>query len=218
MRYYFDFKNIQYKYYQVHQIAEIDGDKIYDLAPYGSIPEVKPANLIDILEDVKMNAIGKPKNKKECPLSCSWYDNKKNRDKFSIIKKNINNFVRNIHKVKSDDVLWTCFKGKEDKKGKHLIYEAIKGDGYTSGFLACNARATNKYGDRTKVAYCVNRFMRTVIKNFFQENGATVDEGLYAQADMLQFLWRSAIRNDKPINIYIPSERMRNLLLKWLAS
>ena len=33
---------------------------------------------------------------------------------------------------------------------------------------------------------------------------------------MLQFIWRSAIRDGKEIWIYIPSIRMRTLLKKWI--
>ena len=33
---------------------------------------------------------------------------------------------------------------------------------------------------------------------------------------MLQFIWRSAIRNGEEIWVYIPSIRMRSLLKKWI--
>ena len=33
---------------------------------------------------------------------------------------------------------------------------------------------------------------------------------------LLQWAWRSQIRNGKPIDIYIPSERMRELLNNWI--
>ena len=33
---------------------------------------------------------------------------------------------------------------------------------------------------------------------------------------MLQFIWRSAIRNGEEIWVYIPSIRMRNLLKQWI--
>ena len=33
---------------------------------------------------------------------------------------------------------------------------------------------------------------------------------------MLQFIWRSAIRDGKEIWVYIPSIRMRNLLKQWI--
>ena len=35
-------------------------------------------------------------------------------------------------------------------------------------------------------------------------------------SEMLQFLWRSAIREGKEINVYIPSIRMRKLLEQWI--
>lgn len=43
-----------------------------------------------------------------------------------------------------------------------------------------------------------------------------VDEDAYALSEMLQWIWRSSIRDGKPINIYIPSKRMRTLLMNWL--
>jgi len=33
---------------------------------------------------------------------------------------------------------------------------------------------------------------------------------------MIQWIWRSAIRDGKEIWVYIPSRRMRELLKKWL--
>ena len=41
-------------------------------------------------------------------------------------------------------------------------------------------------------------------------------EELYAINEMIQFIWRSAIRNEEQINLFLPSERMRKLLNKWL--
>ncbi|MCT9509257.1 hypothetical protein KTJ05_18660, partial [Acinetobacter baumannii] len=35
-------------------------------------------------------------------------------------------------------------------------------------------------------------------------------------SEMVQWIWRSAIREGNPINIYVPSSRMRSLLQRWL--
>ena len=43
-----------------------------------------------------------------------------------------------------------------------------------------------------------------------------MDEDLFALSEMLQFIWRSAIREGKDIHLYIPSSRMRGLLETWL--
>ncbi len=51
--------------------------------------------------------------------------------------------------------------------------------------------------------------------SFFQDNGVSVNEDLYALSELVQWLWRSRIRNGQPIDAYIPSERMRGLLDAW---
>lgn len=38
----------------------------------------------------------------------------------------------------------------------------------------------------------------------------------YALSALLQWIWRSAIRNGKKVTIYIPAPRMRQLLTDWL--
>jgi len=35
-------------------------------------------------------------------------------------------------------------------------------------------------------------------------------------SELIQWVWRSAIRDGNSINIYIPSSRMRNLFIEWL--
>lgn len=92
----------------------------------------------------------------------------------------------------------------------------MQGKGYTKGFIACNLRASNKFKSRTAIAYPVNRYISPVFIRFFENNGVTVDEDGFALSEMLQFIWRSAIRDNKEINIYIPSSRMRNLLVGWI--
>ena len=53
-------------------------------------------------------------------------------------------------------------------------------------------------------------------KSFYKKYGIEVDEEMYALSIMLQWIWRSAIREGQEINIYIPSSRMRTLLLDWM--
>lgn len=78
-----------------------------------------------------------------------------------------------------------------------------------------NLRATNKYRDRVSVAYLVNVFMNPVVKNFFQENGVEIEEDSYALSEMVQLIFRAAIRDGNPITVYVPSKCMRELLEDW---
>ena len=66
------------------------------------------------------------------------------------------------------------------------------------------------------MAFMLNLFMNPNEVNYFISQNVKVNEELLAVSDMLQWIFRSSIRDDKPINIYIPSSRMRNLLKDWL--
>ncbi|MPN24786.1 hypothetical protein SDC9_172188 [bioreactor metagenome] len=87
---------------------------------------------------------------------------------------------------------------------------------YRNSYVAVNSRATNEYKDRTVIAYIANRFQNPWIAGFFRELEITIDEEKLALAELVQCIWRSAIREDKEIHLFIPSKRMRELLQDWL--
>ncbi len=198
-RYYYDYYNIKYKY--IH-VALVDGeyqfvneDQKYNRHNY--------QNLINILSHDIMNTIGEGKTS----LSKSWYTKYEDSALIEQVKKNTINYFCNIRKCGTKDTIWTTFKDYKTK---------ISGKGYTKGFVPLNMRATNLYRDRCSLAYLVNIFLNPIVKGFFQDHGVTVDEDGYALSEMLQWIWRSAIRDGKEIYIYIPSRRMRELLQKWV--
>lgn len=159
--------------------------------------------LINICDDDKLNAIGDNKYN----LSHSWFNSSSNISLVKTLKNNITNYFINKNKAKTNTILWTTFKDQKDK---------LKGKGYTKSFISCNLRATNDYSDRYNLAYCINIFNQPFIKQFFNSKGIEINQDLYALSELIQWLWRSRIRKGEPINIYIPSSRMRNLLQNWL--
>ena len=54
------------------------------------------------------------------------------------------------------------------------------------------------------------------VKQWFADHGGCIDDDQYALSNMLQWIWRSAIRNNIPVKLYIPSRRMRGILKAWL--
>ena len=199
-RYYYDYYNINYDYIYVagnspetyRFTKERQNAKSYDYQ-----------KLIHILDHRKLNIIGKDRG----ALSKTWYINNSKSAIMKQFQKNVGNFFRNINTCSTKDVLWTTFK---DYKSE------LSGKGYTKGFLPINARATNLYKDRTHLAYLVNVFLNPMVKGFFQDRDVNVDEDGYALSEMLQWIWRSAIRSGEEIWIYIPSSRMRDLLVEWI--
>ena len=198
-KYYFDINRVGYSYYKVVD----NGNQVYELVEHDFDIRNNLKEFIDIY-DGSLNEVGKGNSS----LSKSWYSSFRNKPKLEVLRNNLRKFFRDIHNAKSEQIIWTCFKDGKQK---------LKGDGYAKGFVECNCRATNKYGSKTYVAYCVNRFMRPILKNnYFAAHGIEVNEDLWALAEMLQFLWRSAIRNGQRVYLYIPSERMRKLLIQFL--
>lgn len=164
----------------------------------------KQKKLITVIEDEKINAIGNNRGS----LSMSWFYRNSNTALIKQLQNNISNFFKNIMKeTPIEQKLWTTFKEYEDK---------IKGKGYTNAFVPINIRATNDYKQTTAVAYIANRYMKPTLKHFFETSGIDVDEDTYALSELIQFIYRSAIRDGHPITVYIPSKRMRELLINWI--
>lgn len=206
-KYYFDMYNVKYEYKSVHKL----NDSRYELIDYDKTLDnrEKYKQLIKIYEG-SLNAIGED----HYSLSKGWLDKALKNENISILKNNTINYFTNIMKSKSKFNIWTTLKGNEDKRDK--IRLALAGNGYTRGFVSVNSRATNEYIDKNCCAYLVNRFLNPLDKGFFEDKNIRIDEDLWSVSELLQWLFRSSIRKNESINLYIPSSRMRGLLYNWL--
>lgn len=120
----------------------------------------------------------------------------------------LDNFFRYATKSKPEDRLWTCFKSKRAKVGNNRAY--------TSRWLAFSTKATNQYGSASCVAYLCNNFASAFLLDMLKIRGQDFDQDMWALSEMLQWIWRSRIRNGEHIHLLIPSSRMRNLFERWL--
>lgn len=159
-------------------------------------------NMIDVLDDERLNEIGD----KRASLSNNWY--KQNQTEVEQMKRNLQYYFRTYCRGKpSQDALWASFKSSRS---------SLVGHGMSRNFLVFNERATNKYKRRTCLAYPVNIYLPSVQRSFYRTNNIQYSEDAYALSTMLQWIWRSAIRDGNPIQLYIPSRRMRTLLQNWI--
>lgn len=212
-RYYYDLHNIKYQYCAVVK----EGDR-YELKEKSDVIEDRTnlKELIHIYEG-KFNEIGK--NKKS--LSKSWFLSSKNSDNVKRLKNNLQNYFKNVLKASADRILWTTFKD-QFKKLKGKGFSKLEPDNNANSdvgqacFTSFNLRATNKYRYKNVLAFCLNRFMNPIEEHFFIQQNVKVDQDLLALSDLLQWIFRSAVREGKPVHIYVPSRRMRDLLKKWL--
>ena len=206
---YFDFFNIPYEVVGVEQDDE--GYKISDKpdAP----PPVDYSGLIHLVgaeENFKdsLNAIGRGKN----ALSKHWFEIRyRNHPDVKQLRNNLRTFFDRRTDSTSEDRIWTTFRCAE----KWIYGQRGR---FSTNFLPLNMKSTNAYKDATHVAYLLNRFVNPNIASLFRSKGIELDQNEFALADMLQFIWRSAIREGKPIDLYLPSKRMRDLLIGWMKA
>ncbi len=164
----------------------------------------KIRELLDIY-DGPLNTVGD----KWTAFSSNWWKRRGNSDK----KRAINdayNFLHNVCRARVGDILWSRIKEKPNEE------PSIKGK-LKNAFCPCNARATNEYKDRTVLVYLANIFIDPGINAWFEENGGHIDAEQHALSQLLQWVWRSGIREHKPVRLYLPSRRMREMLTAWLT-
>lgn len=212
--YYYKFFDLSYKKYSVYKNKENNKYDISDLiCPSGEFKfKESIRDKIHILHDPKLNRIGdiyeKNNHQYSSALSYSWYTKGEYDQMIPVMKNNISNYFNNITKSKASQRLWTSFKeNKKQLKSKNVTL---------SSYIAPNARATNVYSDRTVLCYPINRYIDPFYEAFFSVRNVSIDSDEYALTDMIQWIWRSAIRNENDIQIYIPSQRMRMLLERYL--
>lgn len=202
LRCFFDAYGIEYELIGTHNV---DGRyEFCDMELMDRREELR--DKIHILSNSRVNEIGKDRY----ALSYTWYHkSKKEPDAPDLIRlrNNLMNVFKNIFKAKSNEIMWTTFKEHQ---------EILRGRGYMANFVPFNKRASNEYAGRRYLAYCVNNFPRPIERRFFTERGAEIDGDTHAVSTLVQWIFRSAIRNGEEIWVYIPSARMRNLLIRWM--
>jgi hypothetical protein len=63
---------------------------------------------------------------------------------------------------------------------------------------------------------CVICGLTHILKDFFAQKNIPVNVDAFSLSCLIQWIWRSRIRNNESIKLYLPSTRMRNLLENWL--
>lgn len=168
-----------------------------------------PFDLITIVDNPKMNRIG------ERDGAFSVTDQKRyTKDSATAIaiRANLGNYFRNstYGKSNTEDRLWTCLSD---------AFSTFKGAGYTKCHIAHNTKAVNDYMNTNQLAYIYNSYIHPEPYKYLLDRGVEFapDQNRYPLSELLQWIYRSRLRNNEPINLYIPSSRMRGLLEDWMS-
>jgi hypothetical protein len=148
-------------------------------------------------------------------MSSTWYSTNATKDQLKKVGAAIRAVYRRVGK---ENLLITLPKDSTQKdSSRFLIPKEVNVDDV---FLYCGARATNIYAHKSVALHAYNRYVNKVVKAYLQDYGleldAVPDDDQFALSEMVQWIWRTRIRNDKPIDVYILSNRMQKLLSSWL--
>jgi hypothetical protein len=225
MKYFFQYHHLQYGLVGIEH--NTDG---YHLAKYRPDHDEreKYKKLINICLDNKLNQYS------SAAFSSTWYRNNisTTNEVAKKLKNELYNYFHNDRHAKASEIMWTSI----GDKSKNVL----KGAGYTSirsltsdenkltphqkktvqatldCYVPCNARASNLYRDRSILAYLCNMWVQPHIRQFFKLKNIEINENAFALSCLIQWIWRSAIRDEKSISLYLPAPRMRKLLQEWL--
>ncbi len=205
--------------------AKRTGENSFGLCAYVDDLDIRKdiSNLITVYEGI-YNEIGK----KPYALSVTNLTNM-SRDKISGMKKAMRN-VKNHFGASSADLMLTTsmhndFHLKLEQNGFKYIHKLSSAElalpeeelKKLRCFVPCNAKATNDYSDRNTAMYMLNKYPPPEVAKYFNRLGVPIDEKVYATNELIQWIWRGCIRKGEPMNLFLPSSRMRNLLYEWLG-
>jgi hypothetical protein len=171
----------------------------------------KARELVTICSSPSTNAV------RNLSMSSTWYSTTATKEQL----KKLASAIRSVYrKVGKDDLLITLPKENANKESKRtVVHPNIN---IEDVFLYCGARATNKYKHKSVAFHAYNRYVNLVVKSYLQDYGleldAIPDDDQFALSEMIQWIWRTRIREDEPIDLYILPKRMETLFKEWLYS
>lgn len=187
---------------------------------YDKLLRIELKELIEIYKSENLNSFGNLKKTLSkygtgLRLSKSGYDSMTDKD-FELIGTKATTYQKNVLKDRTATVMWTTYKDykkniRKPKRGTNSKVRLTE-----KSFVSLNSRATNDYRDKTGLIYLVDRYPIPSYNTMLSKKGASINKDEFAISEMLQWIFRSAIRDGKKIQIFIPSERMRCLLESWL--
>lgn len=102
---------------------------------------------------------------------------------------------------------------KEEKLKRNIIHKKMPKD---VDWIYCGTKATNMWSHKSIAVHAYNRYVNTAIKAYLQDYGTPPDDDMFALSEMVQWIFRTCIRNDEPLQLCILNNRMKKLLLDWL--
>ena len=128
---------------------------------------------------------------------------------------------RTLINVELEKVIITCAKKnwyKKTKGGYDLTKPGIfstdsrmfKG----ANWIPNTTRGTNNYSHCSHAIYLYDQNVNPILLNWLNANNDQFKSD-FALTEMVQWIWRTGIRNGEPVDVYMPSSKMRKIIGDW---
>ena len=129
---------------------------------------------------------------------------------------------RGLANVDLSKVIITCAKSNWFHRSSGKINKAKSGLFSTdsrmfkgSNWLPNTTRGTNNYSNCSHAIYLYEQNANPILLNWLDANNAEF-RSAYALTEVVQWLWRTRLRRGEPVDVYMPSKKMRELIQAWL--
>lgn len=151
-------------------------------------------------------------------LSWTWWTKDSTLEQRQTVLKTVSSFGQKVarlsgNKVTKDSLFYTIPKSVAERSSCRVVRFPFE-----ECFVSRSIRATNIYQHKWVLCHLYNRRSNTAIKAYLQDYLLSPDDDSFALYEMLQWIWRSRIRDnsDRPVYLYVASSRMERLLNDWL--
>jgi hypothetical protein len=127
---------------------------------------------------------------------------------------------RQLRGVDLSQVLLTCAKenwylGGDESSGKPAGFS--KGSRmFDAVWLPNTTRGTNDFSRATVCIYLYDQYLHPGLARWLGLSSREANDR-YALSELIQWVFRSRVRNGQPITLYLPARRMRELFQAWLS-
>jgi len=83
-----------------------------------------------------------------------------------------------------------------------------------ANWIPNTTRGTNNYSHCSHAIYLYDQNVNPILLNWLNANNDQFKTD-FALTEMIQWIWRTRIRNGKPVNVYMPSSKMRKIIDDW---
>lgn len=141
-----------------------------------------------------------------------------NTAKANLVRAEIRKLVRSggLKGVNRSDMMLTCLKDgwitARGGAGKFALKTDLFKD---ANWVANTTRGTNKYANCSHLIYLWEQNHNANTARFLNCDSKK-QQDLYAVSELIQWVYRSRVRKGKPVTLYLPSQRMRDLWQRWL--